>query len=174
MENKSCCVLLCCSNNTQNVSVPIILTILTSNGMTRASDLQPVLETVCQFDFQIIIIGEAEACVNFLPCAVLPMVVTVVGRTNIVEVINSTVVIQFSIVNTVPPVKVEDIHWTFTSQYGVTTSITNTTEWANLSLDHLTLAIPRAQLSNIGTYTITASNPAGVSTGSVHLDMHGI
>ena len=103
--------------------------------------------------------------------AVLPVVV--VGRTNIVEVINSTVVIQFDIVNAAPPVEVEDIHWTFTTQSGVSTPIINTTEWA-LSLDRLTLAIPRAQLSNIGTYTITASNPAGVSTGSIHLDILGI
>ena len=85
---------MCYSNNTQNVSVPIILTILASNGMTRASVLQPVLQAIRQFGFQIIITGEAEVCVHFLPCAVLPVVV--VGRTNIVEVINSTVVIQFS------------------------------------------------------------------------------
>ena len=97
----------------------------------------------------------------------------VVGHTNIVQVINSTVVIQFSIVNAAPPVEVKDIHWTFTAQSGVTTQIINTTEWA-LSLDRLTLQIPRAQLSNIGTYTINASNPAGVSTGSVHLDIHGM
>ena len=82
-------------------------------------------------------------------------------------------VIQFSIVNAAPPVEVEDIHWTFTTQSGVTTTIVNTTE-LTLSLDRLTLAIPRAQLSNIGTYTISASNPAGVSTGSVHLDILGM
>ena len=81
--------------------------------------------------------------------------------------------IQFSIVNAAPPVEVEDIHWTFTTQSGVTTTIVNTTE-LTLSLDRLTLAIPRAQLSNIGTYTISASNPAGVSTGSVHLDILGM
>ena len=137
--------------------------------------------------------------------------VVVVGHTNIVQVINSTVVIQFSIENAAPPVEVEEIHWTFTTQSGVNTNTTvtgllstdhgqqemdheqqesgysgeyssnytdeeqkptTTTEWV-LSLDRLTLAIPRAQLSNIGTYTITASNPAGVSTGSVHLDIHG-
>ena len=98
----------------------------------------------------------------------------VVDRTNIVEVINSTVVIQFSIVNAAPPVEVENIHWTFTTQSGVTTPIIiNTTEWT-LSLDCLTLEIPRAQLSNIGTYMINASNPAGVSTGSVHLDILGM
>ena len=97
----------------------------------------------------------------------------VVGRTNIVEVINSTVVIQFSIVNAAPPVEVEDIHWTFTTQSGVTTTIVNTTE-LTLSLDRLTLAIPRAQLSNIGTYIISASNPEGVSTGSVHLNILGM
>ena len=112
-------------------------------------------------------------CILFtlLSYTVPPMVV--VSHINIVEVINSTVVIQFSIVNAAPPVEVEDIHWTFTTQSGVTTTIVNTTE-LTLSLDRLTLAIPRAQLSNIGTYTITASNPAGVSTGSVHLDIHGI
>ena len=107
---------------------------------------------------------------TLLPYTVPPMVV--VGRTNIVEVINSTVVIQFSIVNAAPPVEVEDIHWTFTTQSGVTT-IVNTTE-LTLSLDRLTLAIPRAQLSNIGTYIINVSNPAGVSTGSIHLDILGI
>ena len=109
---------------------------------------------------------------TLLTYTVPPMVV--VDRTNIVQVINNIVVIQFSIVNAAPPVEVEDIHWTFTTQYGVTIPIIiNTTEWT-LSLDRLTLEIPRAQLSNIGTYTITASNPAGVSTGSVHLDIHGI
>ena len=108
---------------------------------------------------------------TLLPYTVPPMVV--VGRTNIVEVINSTVVIQFSIVNAAPPVEVEDIHWTFTTQSGVTTTIVNTTE-LTLSLDRLTLAIPRAQLSNIGTYIINVSNPAGVSTGSIHLDILGI
>ena len=60
MENKSCCVLSCYSNNTQNVSVPIILTILTKNGTTGASVQQPVLQTVRQFGFQIIITGRAE------------------------------------------------------------------------------------------------------------------
>ena len=108
---------------------------------------------------------------TLLTYTVPPMVV--VDRTNIVQVINNIVVIQFSIVNAAPPVEVEDIHWTFTTQSGVTTTIVNTTEWT-LSLDRLTLAIPRAQLSNIGTYIINVSNPAGVSTGSIHLDILGI
>ena len=105
-------------------------------------------------------------------CFAVPPTV-LVDLIDIVEVINSAVVIQFSIVNAASPVEVEDIHWTFTTRSGVTTTIVNTTEWT-LSLDRLTLAIPRAQLSNIGTYIINASNPAGVSTGSIHLDIHGV
>ena len=88
------------------------------------------------------------------------------------QVINSNVVIQFSIMDAAPPVQVEDIYWNFTTSSGMTTPITNIPT-ISLSLDRLTLTINNAQLSHTGSYMITVSNPAGSSTGSVQLTVLG-
>ena len=89
------------------------------------------------------------------------------------QVINSNVVIQFSIMDAAPPVQVEDIYWNFTNKSsGMTRPITNTTI-ISLSLNRLTLTINNAQLSHTGSYMITVSNPAGSSTGSVQLSVLG-
>ena len=71
-----------------------------------------------------------------------------------------------------PPVQVEDIYWNFTTSSGMTRPVTNTTT-ISLSFDRLTLIINNAQLSHIGSYMITVSNPAGSSTGSVQLSILG-
>ena len=89
------------------------------------------------------------------------------------RVINSNVVIQFSIMDAAPPVQVEDIYWNFTTSSGMTTPVTNTTMIISLSFDRLTLNINNAQLSHTGSYMITVSNPAGSSTGSVQLSVLG-
>ena len=88
------------------------------------------------------------------------------------QVINSNVVIQFSIMDAVPPVQVEDIYWNFTTSSGMTQPVTNTTT-TSMSFDRLTLNINNAQLSHTGSYMITVSNPAGSSTGSVQLSVLG-
>ena len=86
-------------------------------------------------------------------------------------VINSNVVIQFSIIDAAPPVQVEDIYWNFTTS-GMTQTVINTTT-ISLSFDRLTLTINNVQLSHTGSYMITVSNPAGSSTGSVQLSVLG-
>ena len=73
--------------------------------------------------------------------------------------------------NAAPPVQVEGIYWNFTTS-GMTRPVTNTTT-ISLSFDRLTLNINNAQLSHIGSYMITVSNPAGSSTGSVQLSILG-
>ena len=88
------------------------------------------------------------------------------------QVINSNVVIQFSIMDGAPPVQVEDIYWNFTTSSGISQQVTNTT-MIFLSFDRLTLTINNAQLSHTGSYMITVSNPAGSSTGSVQLSILG-
>ena len=95
----------------------------------------------------------------------------IAAQANIVQVINSNVVIQFSIMDAAPPVQVEGIYWNFTTS-GMTRPVTNTTT-ISLSFDRLTLTINNAQPSHIGSYMITVSNPAGSSTGSVQLSILG-
>ena len=91
----------------------------------------------------------------------------------VMQVINSNVVIQFSIMDAAPPVQIEDIYWIFTTSSGTTSrTVTNTTT-ISLSFDRLTLIINNAQLSHTGSYMITVSNPAGSSTGSVQLSILG-
>ena len=99
-----------------------------------------------------------------------PRVVT--AQAVVMQVINSNVVIQFSIMDAAPPVQVEDIYWNFTTSSGMTRPITNTTI-ISLSFDRLTLTINNAQLSHTGSYMITVSNPAGSSTRSVQLSVLG-
>ena len=89
------------------------------------------------------------------------------------QVINSNVVIQFSIMDAAPPVQVEDIYWNFTTSSGMTQPLKNTTTIISLSFDRLTLTINNVQLSHTGSYMITVSNPAGSSTGSVQLRILG-
>ena len=101
-----------------------------------------------------------------------PRIVT--AQAVVMQVINSNVVIQFSIMDAAPPVQVEDIYWNFTNKSsGMTRPITNTTTIILLSLNRLTLTINNAQLSHTGSYMITVSNPAGSSTGSVRLSVLG-
>ena len=96
----------------------------------------------------------------------------IAAQANIVQVINSNVVIQFSIMDAAPPVQIEGIHWNFTTSSGMTRPVTNTTT-ISFSFDRLTLTINNAQPSHIGSYMITVSNPAGSSTGSVQLSILG-
>ena len=88
-------------------------------------------------------------------------------------VINSNVVIQFSIMDAAPPVQVEDIYWNFTTSSGMTQPVKNPMTIISLSLNRLALTINNAQLSHTGSYMITVSNPAGSSTGSVQLSVLG-
>lgn len=93
---------------------------------------------------------------------------------SITTVVNSSAVVEFFIRNAEPKVKLNDIHWKFTNQTGASEPIPiiNSTNQI-ISHDRLNLTIPQVLVNNTGTYSISVSNPGGVSNGSVNLIVLG-
>ena len=108
--------------------------------------------------------------INLVFPIVPPMVVAV--RSNVMVVLDSNAVIQFTIKVADPSVQVDNIYWSFMSSSGISNTITNSPTTL-LSADRLTLTIIKAQLNNTGTYTITVSNLAGNHSESVYLGVLG-
>ena len=85
------------------------------------------------------------------------------------------VTIEFNILRAFPSVLLDNIRWTFTNTSGSTVDITNLTmsERHTLTSDLLQLIIADITMDDEGNYTLTATNPAGVNSGTVFLSVEG-
>ena len=91
-----------------------------------------------------------------------------------VKVIGTFLVVPFSILDAVPPVKLYDIRWSFTNRFGVATPLENENSFGvTFSPNRATLTIVSVSVINTGTYTISVSNPVGNSSRSVQLNVLG-
>ena len=104
--------------------------------------------------------------------AVPPYVIPKNGKSTIAVLRNNSVTLSFNI-TAVPPVDFSDIQWYFQSSVDEVVEILNTTNKYIFFPDRHSLTISDVQLSDVGTYGITAANVAGSNHTNVTLVVYG-
>ena len=108
-------------------------------------------------------------------CATVPPTVQAVNS-SLLGVVYRNITINFTILRASPEVLLDNIRWTFTNTSGITTDITTTmTSGINhmFTSDLLQLTITNISRMDEGNYTLTATNPAGVNSGTAVLSVEG-
>ena len=96
-------------------------------------------------------------------------------NSSLLGLVYRNVTIVFNIQRASPEVLLDNIRWTFTNTSGSTVDITNVTTSGRhmLTSDSLQLTITNISMEDEGNYTLTASNPAGVNSGTIVLSVEG-
>ena len=89
---------------------------------------------------------------------------------NIIVLLNTPITITVEILNAYPPVEYNDIVWSFSDSFGSTETISNDV----LTIDRLSFTKSISMFDDEGNYTVTATNPAGVSSVNVFVLVQGI
>ena len=85
---------------------------------------------------------------------------------------NATITVQFTIQGAFPPVELENIQWSFQNAI-LNTSCPECNPRYNFSDDLLSLTIFNLQVSDNGSFTLRASNPAGVHQAEHNVTVYG-
>ena len=91
-----------------------------------------------------------------------------------VRVVGQSITLSFNISNDLPPVTVDGIQWTFESSNGPIIELMamqTTNAHYSFSEDMLSLHIGPLTKLDRGTYTMTATNIAGIGSGSIFLEI---
>ena len=93
---------------------------------------------------------------------------------SVLGVVYRNVNVVFTILRASPQVSLENIKWTFTDTNEGSRDITNSTDGRLAFSGNLQqLTISNISMSDEGMYTLTATNPAGVRSGVVNLNVEG-
>ena len=97
----------------------------------------------------------------------------VVGASSVLGVVNLSVTLNFTIVESFPLVRLQNIVWKFnnTALNNLTTPSDSRYSFSN---DLLSLTISNLQHIDEGVYTFTATNEAGTNSSSINVEIEGI
>ena len=130
-----------------------------------------LLISLCFFSYTITIaFNHALRFVH--PCTAIATVTVPPGR--YIKVVGQSITLRFNISNDLPPVTLDGIQWTFESSNGSTTELTLTrTPDAHYTFSEDMLSLHVGPLTKLdrGTYTMTATNTAGIGSGSIFLEI---
>ena len=95
---------------------------------------------------------------------------------SVLGVVNGSVTLMFIIERASPEVLVDSIRWSFVGSESVTSEDITTPSDSRLivSINRLTLTIYNITNEDEGSYTLTASNSAGISTDTITFSVEGI
>ena len=110
-----------------------------------------------------------------------PPVVTPIGSSNqeavsTRDIVSGTAVLAFEVSSAVPPVRLEDLMWSFTSDGGgaaVLLDYQASLPRHSFSSDRLNLSIANLSVGDAGLYSLTATNLAGSNCSSILLTVFG-
>lgn len=99
----------------------------------------------------------------------------------VIEVVGSSAVLRFSVVNANPPVSVGNVRWLLSRQ-GIVSDITNNTMIddsaitfeSNSTAQMFSLTINNVQSNYTSRFIFTAKNPAGMDSNFISLIVEGI
>lgn len=103
-----------------------------------------------------------------------PTIVPAKGQNSVAGLRNTNVTIGFTITDSDPLVKIENIVW-FATNASTTRIISENAAGDQLiiSPDRRSLTILNIQLYNKGSYTLVATNEAGTRNNTIYVDVHG-
>ena len=138
------------------------------------------VENVYSFSASIIVHKKVTVTLFFLAVPASP-VVTPVGSSSLVEIatrdiVSGTAILAFEVSSAVPPVRLEDLTWSFTSDGGgadVLLDYQASLPRHSFSSDRLNLYITNLSVGDAGLYCLTATNLAGSNSSSIHLTVFG-
>ena len=137
------------------------------------------VENVYSFSASIIVHKKVTVTLFFLAVPASPLV-TPVGSSSLVEIATRDIVSGIAIlafgVSARPPVRPQDLTWSFTSDGGgadVLLDYQASLPRHSFSSDRLNLSIANLSLGDAGLYCLTATNLAGSNSSSILLTVFG-